>query len=69
MYKISKIDAFSLIVKTLDLGDEKTANKMMSIVMKSIKKSKGTTTPSLYIKIEKEEEAKLFKAFLIDCED
>ena len=69
MHEINKIDAFALIVKTLERGDEKKANKMMRVVVRSIQKNKDETRSSLNIKIRDEKDANLFKDLLIGLKE
>lgn len=38
MYKISKVDAFILVVEAMDHGDINTANEILRIISKSIRK-------------------------------
>lgn len=66
MREIEKIDAFSLVVKALENGDEKTANKMMQVIIKSIRQSQKTKSASQLIEIRDEKDAQLFSRFLID---
>lgn len=39
MHEIDKIDAFSLIVKAMERGDELEANRIMQIIIKAIRNS------------------------------
>ena len=63
MRKIKKIDAFSLVVRTMEKGDEKNANKMFSIVINAILQNKDSSSNSQYITI-KEKDIGLFKELL-----
>lgn len=69
MYRIKRLDAFALVVKALERGDEKTANKMMQIIVKEIQKNKTSKNQSLVIEIENAKDAHLFKELLIDETD
>jgi len=63
MRKIKKIDAFSLVVRTMEKGDEKNANKMFRIVINAILQNKDSSSNSQYITIE-EKDIGLFKELL-----
>ena len=65
MPKLDKFDAFSLIVKALDKGDEKRANEMMRIITKSIMRAEKENKKSLnQIEIFDEREVAYFKELL-----
>lgn len=66
MYQIEKIDAFSLVVKTLESGDEKKANRMMQIIVKSIRQGQKSKRNSQHIIIQEDKDAQLFSEYLID---
>lgn len=66
MCEIEKIDAFSLVVKAMEKGDEKTANRMLQIIMKSIRQSQKVKSKSNLIEIRDEKDAQLFREFLLD---
>lgn len=66
MPKVDKIDAFSLVVKSLEKGDEKKANEMMRILIKSIRQSnKENHKASNQIEIKDARDAKLFEAIIL----
>ena len=69
MYEIKKIDAFSLVVKTLDNGDQQTANKMMQVIVKSIRQNKQSKNATHILRISDDNDARLFKELLINNED
>ncbi len=65
--KISKIDAFTLMIKTMEKGDEKSANEMLRIIQKSIsKETRNTFCDTIEISGKKEE--KYFKPLLDNVE-
>lgn len=61
MYKISRVTAFSEIIKQIEKNNYTEANKMMAVVSKSLKKDKKNNKYSPYINIENKKEALLFK--------
>lgn len=65
MPKLDKIDAFSLVVKTLDKGNEKKANEMMRIITKAnMRAAKENKKPSNQIEILDEKELAYFKELI-----
>ena len=60
MYEISRIEAFKKVVQALNRGDEKSADKMMKVIVKSMRSKKNTTQLDIHLKIEDDNEAKLF---------
>lgn len=64
MVKIGKLDAFSLVVEAADSGDEKTANEIMKIIMKSINKDKRNNSFSTEIEVNGKKEERFLKRLL-----
>lgn len=64
MKKIDKMDAFELVVKAIENGDENTANEIMKIITKSISKEKGSNKFSLKIEVNGKKEERYFKELL-----
>lgn len=69
LYQIKKIDAFSLVMKTADSGDQQTANKMMQVIVKSILQNKHSQKTSQFLKIIDDQDAELFGELLINIDD
>lgn len=63
MRKIKKIDAFSLVVRTLENGDEKNANRMFRIITDSILQNKKSLNIQHYITVN-DKDASLFKELI-----
>lgn len=65
MPKVDKIDAFSLVVKALDRGDNASANEMMKVLSDAIKwsekQNKKTTSE---IELTDEKGCRLFREVL-----
>lgn len=67
--EIKKIDAFTLVMKTSDSGDQQTANKMMQVIIKSIRQNRNSQKTSQFLEIADAKDAQLFKELLIDVDD
>ena len=63
MCKIKKIDAFSLVIRTMEKGDEKSANKMFRIITNAILQNKDSSNNPHYITID-DKDAGLFKELI-----
>lgn len=61
MIKISRLDAFSEIIKATENNETNKANQMMAIVAKSIENDKKNNTFSEYIELRTKKEKNLFK--------
>lgn len=64
MSKISKMVAFQCVSEALDKNDYKTANEIMNIISKSIKKNKKHNIISSEIELNGSKEEKYFKKYL-----
>lgn len=62
MIKISKIDAFDLIIEALENGDEKTANEILKIIQDSIEKEDSRFSEN--INVNKKKDKKYFKKII-----
>lgn len=65
MYKISRVSALSEIMEEIEKDNYEVANKMMAIVIKSIKSDKVKNQYTSYISLSKKE-TKLFKNYIED---
>lgn len=61
MGEIDKMDAFSLVVKYLDAGNEATAKKLLHIIVRAMQQDKKSNKKPSSIRIEDAEDAKLFR--------
>lgn len=61
MGEINKIDAFSLVVKYLDAGNESDAKKLLNIIVRAIQQDKKSNKRQSSIRIENAEDAKVFR--------
>ncbi len=61
MGEINKIDAFSLVVKYLDAGNESDAKKLLNIIVRAIQQDKKSNKRPSSIRIENAEDAKVFR--------
>lgn len=61
MLKISKMDAFSLVIDAVDKGDEKTANEILKIISKSISRESRFSNE---IEVKGKKHEKIFKRLL-----
>lgn len=68
MYKISRVSALSEIMEEIEKNNYEVANKMMAIVIKSIKSDKVKNQYTSYISLSKKE-TKLFKNYIEDNEE
>lgn len=66
MYKISRVVAFSEIMKKIEENNYVEANKMMAVVAKSLQKDKKDNQYSPYINFKNKKEAFLFKNIIED---
>lgn len=64
MSKISKMVAFQCVSEALDKNDYKTANEIMNIISKSIKKNKKNNIISSEIELNGSKDEKYFKKYL-----
>ena len=64
MSKIHKIIAFQCVSEALDKNDYKTANAIMEIISKSVKKDKKNNIISNMIELNGIKEEKYFKNYL-----
>ena len=67
--EIKKIDAFTLVVKTVELGDQQTANKMMQVIVKSIRQNRNLNKSTQFLEIADDKDAMLFKDLLINIDE
>ena len=68
LHEIKKIDAFSLVIKTIDSGDQQTANKMMQVIVKSIRQDRRSQRSTQFLEITDDKDALLFKELLINSD-
>lgn len=61
MGEVDKIDAFSLVVKYLEAGNEATAKKLMRIIVRAMQEEKKFNNKPSSIRIQNAEDAKLFR--------
>ena len=57
MAKVSKMDAFALVIEAAEKGDEKTANEILKIIYRSISKESSFSNE---IEIKKQKRRKVF---------
>ena len=65
MYKISKVDDFNLVVKAMDHGDINTANEILRIISKSIRKETVNSFSSV-LEIKEKKDEKCIKKYLVN---
>lgn len=65
MHQVKRTDAFLLVVKALEDNNEKLANKMMQIIVKSMRKCRKGNKDLMILEINSETEAKLFEKYWI----
>lgn len=65
MGEIERMDAFSLIVKHLEKGNQAAVQKLLEIIIRSIQQENRTRKKSSSIRIENTEDAKLFGDLLV----
>lgn len=64
MNKISRIDAFKEVVKTMKTNPE-LANQMLGVIIESLSEDKKNNTNSEYIEIKTKKEENMFSNILI----
>ena len=68
MYKISKVDAFNLVVEAMDQGDIKTANEILRIISTSIRKETVSSFSS-EIEVRERKDEKYLKKYYKEQEN
>ena len=61
MAKVSKMDAFALVIEAAEKGDEKTANEILKIIYRSISKESSFSNE---IEIKNKRDEKYFKKIM-----
>ena len=61
MSEIDKMDAFSLVVKNMESGNEATAKRLLRIIVRAMQQEKETAKKKSSIRIVDDEDAKLFR--------
>lgn len=65
MGEVSRVDAFSLVVKNMEKGNRAVTQKILDIIIKSIEQEKISKKYSSAIMIDNAEDASLFGDLLI----
>lgn len=69
MYRISKVSAISEVMEKIEQNNYEDANKMISIITKSIKNDKKNNQYSPYIILKTKKEALLFEGVVEEQEN
>ena len=61
MGEIDKMDAFSLVVKYMEAGNEATAKRLLHIIVRAMQQEKEIAKRPSSIRIVNDEDAKMFR--------